>query len=150
MAVALRQLNPIHNSDEPSLNKHCWVLSLLMPQTNLFLNILFNNKYLYSQYSVNFLNSATNIETLSFACLTCELNLKHSAIIFGCGVYMSLFHMNLEVLLSSAIHLKFCLLQKKINCSIYVFQSSSFRLNSDTFPMVMDILLLFLVTTCYP
>ena len=39
---------------------------------------------LYSQYSVNFLNSVTNIETLSFAFLTHELNLKRLVVIFGC------------------------------------------------------------------
>ena len=73
-------------SVEPSCNRCCWFLSWLMPQTNLPLNISFN-KFLYSQYSVYFLNSATNIEMLSSVFLTDELNLKHLAIIFRCGVW---------------------------------------------------------------
>ena len=87
------------------------------------------------------------------ATLTASVHQKTSPGFDGVSVlwttYMLLFRMNLPILLSSVIHLKFYLFQKKSNCWIYVFQSSSFKLNSDTFPIVIDILLLFLVTICY-
>ena len=132
-----------------SLNKRCWVLSSLIPQTNLSLNISFNDSP-YSQYSVNLLNSATSIETLSFAFLTRDwiwnVRLSYLGVDFDDATltasvhqkvfyqdstelsilwitYMSLFRINLAILLSSGIHPKFYLLQKTILTVQYMCSS---------------------------